>query len=239
MRVQDDQDHSSAGSFRTRLYGRGAGRALSDRQKRLMDTLGRELAFPGGEDGGPVEPRDVFDVEVDEVRLEIGFGAGDHLTAQALACPQTGFIGVEFFTEGFAKCLSRLDDAGVGPRVRVHKGDGRAIAARLVDGSVDVVYVLFPDPWPKTRHHKRRMVQTETVAEFARVLRPGGLLRVATDVRSYVDWTLQHVRASGRFAWRARCPEDWRTPPGDHMTTRYEAKNIGDCPPVFLDFERI
>jgi tRNA (guanine-N7-)-methyltransferase len=98
--------------------------------------------------------------------------------------------------------------------------------------------VLFPDPWPKTRHFKRRIVQPAFVADCARVLKSDGLLRVATDVKSYVDWTLMHVRANPAFAWTARRPADWREPPADHVRTRYETKNIGDCPPVYLDFRR-
>jgi tRNA (guanine-N7-)-methyltransferase len=118
------------------------------------------------------------------------------------------------------------------------RGDGRDLIERVTDASLSVVYVLFPDPWPKTRHWKRRLVEPGFVAQCARVLKPGGLLRVATDVRSYLDWTLMHVRANPNFTWTARRPADWREAPSDHVPTRYEQKNIGDCAPVYLDFRR-
>lgn len=223
---------------RRRLYGRGTGRALSDRQRQLLGTLGARLALPGGEDGGPIDPADVFP-NASCHALEIGFGAGEHLAGQAVARPDLGIVGVEFFTEGFAKALARLADVGVAAdRVRVHKGDGRAVADRFTDASLDFVYVLFPDPWPKLRHHKRRLIQFDTLDVFARVLRSGGCLRIATDVQSYVDWALWHTRAHGQFVWTAQGARDWTVPPVDHVTTRYESKNMGDCPPVFLDFRR-
>ncbi len=195
------------------------------------------LALPEG----ALNPRALFP-NAGEARLEIGFGAGDHLVAQALAHPETGFIGAEFFLEGVGKALARIDDArragAALANVRLHQGDGRDLLERLAPGSLAMIYVLFPDPWPKTRHHKRRLIQADTVALMARALVPGGRLRVATDVRSYVDWTLRHVRADPAFSWTARRPADWREPPRDHVRTRYETKNIGDCPPTYLDFVR-
>lgn len=219
-----------------RLYGRGAGRPLSARRQGLVETLLPQIGLPDG----PIDPAALFPSKSD-VRLEIGFGGGEHLVGQAKAHSDAGFIGVEPFGEGVGKALALIDDAGGAeglPNVRLRQGDGREVIERIADGSLAVVYVLFPDPWPKTRHWKRRIVQPGFVAECARVLKPGGLLRVATDVKSYVDWTLMHVRANPAFEWTARRPADWRTPPADHVTTRYEAKNIGDCAPVFLDFRK-
>ncbi len=228
---------SEADSGSRRLFGRGKGRPLSPRQQALCDTLMPALALPEG----PFDPRALFPT-AREARLEIGFGAGDHLVAQALAHPDVGFIGAEFFREGVGKALARIDDArrqgAALANVRLHQGDGREILERIAPASLALIYVLFPDPWPKTRHHKRRLIQPDTVALMARALVRGGRLRVATDVRSYVDWTLQHVRAHGGFSWRARRPADWRAPPADHVRTRYETKNIGDCPPTYLDFVR-
>jgi tRNA (guanine-N7-)-methyltransferase len=189
---------------------------------------------------GPIDPASLFP-DAEECRLEIGFGGGEHLIEQARANRQAGFIGVEPFIEGVGKALALIDDAGgegAFPNVRLHQGDGREVIERIANGSLSTVYVLFPDPWPKRRHWKRRLIEPGFVAECARVLAPGGLLRVATDVRSYVDWTLVHVRADPSFAWTARRPADWRAPPPDHVRTRYESKNIGDCPPVYLDFRR-
>jgi tRNA (guanine-N7-)-methyltransferase len=110
--------------------------------------------------------------------------------------------------------------------------------ALMPDASLDRIFVLFPDPWPKSRHNKRRIVQAETVAEFARLLKPGGRLRFASDWADYVDWSLQRFIASPAFRWPAERADDWRVPPADHITTRYEEKRLGDCAPVFLDFTR-
>lgn len=216
-----------------RLYGRGAGRPLSPRQQGLVDDFLPSIAVP---QTGPIAPAALFE-SPRAARLEIGFGAGDHLAAQAARRPDTGFIGAEFFLEGVGKALARIAAADL-ENVRLHVGDGRDLLERIAAASLEAVYVLFPDPWPKTRHHKRRFIQTDTVAELARILAPGGVLRVATDVKSYVDWALFHVRANQCFTWTARAPSDWRDPPADHVTTRYETKNLGDCPPVFLDFSR-
>ena len=122
--------------------------------------------------------------------------------------------------------------------VRVHDGDARDLMACLPDACLDRIFVLFPDPWPKARHHKRRVIQPETVAEFARLLKPGGALRFASDVAHYVDWALLRITANADFRWTAERADDWRAPPGDHITTRYEEKRLGDCSPVFLDFTR-
>ena len=122
--------------------------------------------------------------------------------------------------------------------VRLRAGDARDLLAALPDASLTRVYILFPDPWPKARHHKRRLINSETVAELARVLRPGGRLRFVTDWKDYAAWTLERLTASTAFAWNAEGPADWRNPPADHVTTRYESKALGDCAPVFLDFDR-
>jgi len=108
----------------------------------------------------------------------------------------------------------------------------------LPDACLTRVFILFPDPWPKTRHHKRRLIQADVIAELARTLKPGGRLRFATDWADYADWTLAKLTMSPEFRWVAERADDWRQPPPDHVTTRYEQKRLGDCAPVFLDFER-
>lgn len=232
-------DASAKGPGSRRLYGRGAGRGLSQRRETLLESLYPKIALPGE---GPIDPSMLFP-DLDDVRLEIGFGGGEHLVGQAVRNPQAGFIGVEPFLDGFGKALALIDDASGGrgeglPNVRLNRGDGWFVLERIADASLTTVYVLFPDPWPKNRHAKRRLVQEDFVAQCARVLKPGGRLRVATDVKRYVDWTLLQVRANSAFEWTARRPTDWRTPPADHVATRYQTKNIGDCRPVFLDFRR-
>lgn len=170
--------------------------------------------------------------------LEIGFGAGEHLVAQARAAPGARFIGVEPFLNGVGACLAKIDEAGV-ENVRLHAGDARDVLSRLPEASLDRVDILFPDPWPKTRHHKRRLIQTEVIAELARALRSGGEVRFATDWADYAAWTLDCVTRDARFVWLAECAHDWRAPWEGHVTTRYEAKKLGDCAPIWLRFRRL
>ena len=157
---------------------------------------------------------------------------------QAARHPDVRIVGAEPFLNGVASALRHIDERGL-TNVRLHQGDAREVVAGLPDASLGRIFILFPDPWPKARHHKRRLVQPDTVAEFARVLRPGGRLRFATDWADYADRALETFLASSRFRWTAEAAGDWRVPPPNHVTTRYEAKRLGDCAPVFLDFERV
>lgn len=169
--------------------------------------------------------------------LEIGFGGGEHLVAQASAHPERRFIGVEPFLNGVGSCLRHIEESGVA-NVRLHQGDARDVIARLPDASLDLVYILFPDPWPKARHHKRRLIQPEFLNGLARVLKPGAEVRFATDWANYAAWTLEHFTRDARFTWLAERAEDWRKPWDGHVTTRYEEKKLGDCAPIWLRFER-
>jgi tRNA (guanine-N7-)-methyltransferase len=215
-----------------RTYGRIKARPIKPRQAALFETLLPKIRVPAE----PFAPRDLMPGAT-EAWLEIGFGGGEHLAAQAQAHPEVLLIGAEPFQNGVASALRHIDEQGLS-NVRLHDGDARELLARLPDASLARVFVLFPDPWPKTRHHKRRLIQAETVAELARVLRPGGSLRFASDWADYVDWALERVIASPDFRWTAGRADDWRSPPADHATTRYEEKRLGDCAPVFLDFVR-
>jgi tRNA (guanine-N7-)-methyltransferase len=170
-----------------------------------------------------------------EVILEIGFGGGEHLVAQATAHPEQRFIGVEPFLNGVASCLRHIEEAHA-QNIRLHQGDAREVIARLPGASLDRVYILFPDPWPKTRHHKRRLIQPEFLNELARVMKPGAELRFATDWANYAAWTLEHFTRDARFTWLAERADDWRKPWPGHVTTRYEQKKLGDCAPVWLRF---
>jgi tRNA (guanine-N7-)-methyltransferase len=173
-----------------------------------------------------------------EVWLEIGFGGGEHMAAQAALRPDVLVLGAEPFLNGVASALRHVDEAGL-DNVRLREGDARQLLLDLPDGCLTRVFILFPDPWPKTRHHKRRLIQTDVIAELARTLKPGGRLRFATDWADYADWTLAKLTKSPDFKWLAERADDWRKPPTDHVTTRYEQKRLGDCAPVFLDFERM
>ena len=216
-----------------RSYGRLKTRAIKPRQAALMETLLPALRPPAG----PFDPRTLMPGATG-VWLEIGFGGGEHMAAQAGRHPQTLSLGAEPFQNGVASALRHIDEARL-TNVRVLDGDVRELMARLPDASLDRVFVLFPDPWPKTRHHKRRIIQADSVADLARLLKPGGRLRFASDVAHYVDWALALILANPAFQWTAEQASDWRTPPADHITTRYEEKRLGDCAPVFLDFARL
>ena len=215
-----------------RSYGRLKTRTIKPRQAALMETLLPTLRPPAE----PFDPR-TLKADAAEIWLEIGFGGGEHMAAQAARRPDLLILGAEPFQNGVASALRHIDEAGL-TNVRILDGDARELMAHLPDASLDRIFVLFPDPWPKSRHNKRRIVQSETVAEFARLLKPGGRLRFASDWADYVDWSLQRFIANPAFGWRAERADDWRVPPADHITTRYEEKRLGDCAPVFLDFAR-
>jgi tRNA (guanine-N7-)-methyltransferase len=215
-----------------RSYGRLKTRTIKPRQAALMETLLPTLRPPAQ----PFDPRALMP-GAKEVWLEIGFGGGEHMAAQAGLHPDTLILGAEPFQNGVASALRHIDEAHL-TNVRVLDGDARELMAHLPDACLKRIFVLFPDPWPKSRHNKRRIVQAETVAEFARLLAPGGALRFASDWADYVDWSLLRFTANPAFRWTAERADDWRTPPADHITTRYEEKRLGDCAPVFLDFVR-
>jgi tRNA (guanine-N7-)-methyltransferase len=211
-----------------RSYGRIKARALKPRQAHLVETLlpalALDLGAPTAEGAGPLA-------------LEIGFGGGEYLVANAAAHPDWRFIGVEPFLNGVGSCLRHIEAQGV-RNVRLHMGDARDVIAVLPAASLDRVDILFPDPWPKVRHHKRRLVQPDFVASLAQVVKPGGEVRFATDWANYAASALEAFVKDPGFAWTAECAADWRTPWPGHVTTRYEQKKLGDCAPVWLRFVR-
>ncbi len=216
-----------------RTFGRIKSRPIKPRQAALMDTLLPQIRAPEA----AFDPR-ALAADGGQVWLEIGFGGGEHLATQAERWPGDAFVGAEPFLNGVASALRHVDERGL-KNVRLHPGDARELMGRMPDASVDRIIILFPDPWPKARHHKRRLVQDDFLAEAARLLRPGGRLRFATDWEDYANWTLRKLLARGEFAWLAGRADDWRKPPIDHVTTRYEEKRLGDCEPIWLEFERV
>jgi tRNA (guanine-N7-)-methyltransferase len=216
-----------------RSYGRIKSRPIKARQAGLMDSLLPTIAL---DMSGPVDPL-ALKPDAAEAWLEIGFGGGEHMATQAGLRPDVLIMGAEPFLNGVASAVRHVEEQALA-NVRILHGDARELMAALPDASLTRVFILFPDPWPKTRHHKRRIIQAETLEELARLLKPGGKLRFATDWAAYVDWTLERVLANRAFSWNAMRAADWRSPPADHVTTRYEEKKLGDCAPVFLDFVR-
>jgi tRNA (guanine-N7-)-methyltransferase len=229
-----EPDPHEGGHRQRRHFGRRKGPALSAHQAGLLETLLPQLRI---EPQAGRDPRTYF-VDVSEVWLEIGFGGGEHLLWQAEANPRVGVIGAEPYVSGVAKLLSRLAPAPP-PNLRLYTEDATDIIEALPDSSLGRVFVLFPDPWPKTRHHKRRFVQMAMLDQLARVMKPGAELRFATDDTGYLVWTLERLSAHRAFQWSANGAADWRARPPDWPPTRYEAKAIraGDtC--TYLRFAR-
>jgi tRNA (guanine-N7-)-methyltransferase len=181
----------------------------------------------------------LFDPPAETVWLEIGFGGGEHLAAQAEAHPTVGLIGCEPFVNGVVSALGHVARRRLS-NVRLWPDDARLLLDRLPDGAVARAFILFPDPWPKARHHKRRIVSPENLDRLARVLRDGAELRLASDDVAYVDWMLAHLVPHSAFAWTARRPADWRERPDDWPATRYETKaRSKGISPAFLRFTRV
>jgi len=218
------------------IYGRRLGRPLRPGRQRLLDDRLPELAVPLPARPGTLDPKRLFARPVEEVWLEVGFGNGEHLAALAAAHPEIGLIGCEPFLNGVAALLAAVEAEGL-DNVRIHADDARQVLDALPDASVGRVFVLFPDPWPKARHHKRRFIRPETLDRLARVLAEGGVLRLASDDAPLVDWMLWQTRRHPAFAWTARRAADWRERPADWPPTRYEAKRLHGTP-AFLDFRR-
>jgi tRNA (guanine-N7-)-methyltransferase len=219
-----------------RSFGRIRSRTLKPRQAALFDTLLPRIAVPDPA-AGPIDPR-ALKPDAAEVWLEIGFGGGEHMAEQAQRRPDVLVIGCEPFLNGVGSALRHIEERGL-ENARVHAGDARAVVAALPDASIDRVFVLFPDPWPKARHHKRRLIQADSLADLARVLKPGGRFRFVTDWKDYAAWTLERAVKEPRLRWLAETAADWRDAPADHVPTRYQDKLLGDTQPVFLEFERV
>jgi tRNA (guanine-N7-)-methyltransferase len=215
-----------------RTFGRIRSRAIKPRQAVLMSTLLPTVSVPEG----PVDPRTLMP-DASEVWLEIGFGGGEHMAAQAARRPDVLILGAEPFLNGVASALRHIEARSLA-NVRLSAGDARDLMAALPDASIERLFVLFPDPWPKARHVKRRLIQPAFVGEAARLMGPGARLRFATDWADYADQALALIGRSPHFHWLAERADDWRRPPDDHVATRYEEKRLGDCSPIWLEFER-
>ncbi|KAB2677690.1 tRNA (guanosine(46)-N7)-methyltransferase TrmB [Brucella tritici] len=207
-----------AGNF----FGRRHGKPLRNHQKNLFEDILPRLKIDV-EKSAPQDLRTLFEAKVDAVRLEIGFGGGEHLHHETGRYPQTGFIGVEPFVNGMAKMLAALDGE---PRsnLRLYDEDATAVLDWLPDASLSGIDLFYPDPWHKRRHWKRRFVSDANLDRFARILKPGGKFRFASDIEHYVNWTLQHCRRHPAFDWQAEGPSDWNDAYEGWPGTRYEAK---------------
>ena len=183
-----------------------------------MPRLALDITTPA-----PADLRDIFDRPLDDVRLEIGFGGGEHLIAEALAFPNTGFIGCEPYVNGMAKILAQIEAHNVG-NIRLFAGDAAELLAWAPARSLSRIDLIHPDPWPKRRHWKRRFVQDATVLAMARVIKPGGEFRFVSDIDDYCAWTLAHLVRAPDFFWLAERAVDWQKPWDGYTMTRYGRK---------------
>src|SRR5262245_35040229 len=228
-----DERRAGEGAF----YGRRKGHRLRSRQAELLDSLLPRLALDLTRPA-PAELSTLFPIPVEAVHLEIGFGGGERLIAQAQAHPTVGFIGCEPFVNGMAKALAAIDALALA-NIRLHHGDAVPLLAWLPAALLDRVEMSYPDPWPKRRHWKRRFIQDSSVVALARILKPGAKFRFATDWADYAAWTLERLLRSPAFDWTAERADDWRLPWPDFSGTRYEAKAVqAGRAPCYLTFRR-
>jgi tRNA (guanine-N7-)-methyltransferase len=204
-------------------YGRRRGRKLKPNQHRLVADSLPAWSFAAPPEGTALDLEAIFGAKPASLWFEIGFGGGEHLAHQAANNPQVAFIGAEPFVNGVVSALQHIEKRGL-RNVRLYQGDARDLLGALGDGSLEKLFVLHPDPWPKLRHHKRRLIQKPFLDEAARLLVPGGELRLATDDESYLLWMLERVPLHEAFEWTARTADDWRLYPPDAIETRYAAK---------------
>jgi tRNA (guanine-N7-)-methyltransferase len=203
-----------------RLYGRSKGKTLRKGQQELVDTLLPQLEVP---DEGPVTAERLFG-QSSPLHFEIGFGGGEHLAERADMLPDHGFIGCEPFVNGVAQALTHVREQQL-TNVRLHLGDALEVLARVPDGALSFLYLLHPDPWPKARHAKRRMMNDGPVDLFAAKLKPGGEFRFGTDHPVYLRHALMVMRRhTDQFEWLVEGPQSWQNRPGGWTETRYEAK---------------
>lgn len=223
---------------RLHWYGRRRGHKLRPGRRALVDNLLPRLRLVPPDGGGVIDLEGAFDRPVRDVWLEVGFGAGEHLAAQAEAHRDVGFVGCEPFVNGVAALLSEVESRNLA-NVRIYDDDARRLFPALPDAAFGRVFALFSDPWPKKRHHRRRFITDDTLDELARIMKDGAELRVASDHQGYVAWALERVTRHQAYLWPARAAADWRRPPPDWVETRYERKaRKQGARPVYLAFRR-
>ena len=219
------------------FFGRRSGKRLHKGQDALFKEVLPGLEITLGD--GALDPETLFP-EAQRIALEIGYGGGEHLALEAETHPETGFIGAEVFSGGIAKMVQAIDRQGL-DNIRLFTDDALKLLLKLPDASLDEVFLLYPDPWPKTRHHKRRFVSPVTLGELARVLKPGALFRFATDIEDYANWTLAHIIRAPAFSFAPERAGVWHEPFPGWRPTRYEekAREEGRAVSFYFTFQRI
>ncbi|MBS9719214.1 tRNA (guanosine(46)-N7)-methyltransferase TrmB [Tianweitania sp. BSSL-BM11] len=220
-------------AFYGRRHGRPVRTQAAEAVANLLPRLKLDLTKPA-----PSDLTTLFPVPVERVRLEIGFGGGEHVISEAGREPQNGFIGVEPFINGMSRCMQTLETEPR-PNLRVYDDDATQLLDWLPASSIAEIDLLYADPWPKKKHWKRRFISPVNLDRFARVLQSGGTFRFASDIEHYVNWTLLHIRAHPDFEWIAERADDWRQPYPGWQSTRYEAKALRERrTPAYLTFRR-
>lgn len=233
-----------------KFFGRRKGRVIRCAKQTLLDKFLPQIRI---DIGAPITPK-IFGTPVKKIYLEIGFGNGEHLAEQARLHHDIGFIGAEVFQNGVANLLTLITGIKIKDdlpekiklstnrvdNIRVFDDDIRLLFKNIPDNSLDKIFLLFPDPWPKKRHADRRFVNAKNLSELARCLKKGGILRIATDHKVYKHWTLRQLHACPFFRWTATCGNDWKHEPKDWVQTKYQRKALREGrKPVFLDYEKI
>ena len=233
------------------FFGRRKGRVIRKTKTTLLESILPNLRISKNT---AFDKETLFGTEVDEICLEIGFGNGEHIAGQACKNPRTGYIGAEVFQNGVANLLSLITgikitadlpekitlEPGRVDNIRIWDDDIRLLFKNMPNQFLDKIYLLFPDPWPKKRHASRRFVNPENLQELSRLLKKGGILRIATDHKVYKSWTLHQMHACPDFKWTATCGNDWKHEPADWVQTKYQRKAIREGRrAVFLDYEKV
>jgi tRNA (guanine-N7-)-methyltransferase len=232
-----------SGAPRRNFYGRIKGKSLHKSQQRYMaedldDLKPAGVTYADNPDRVQVDPKSWFENDND-VWLEVGFGGGEHMVHQAALNPNVNIVGCEPYINGVAMLLGKIRESKVS-NVSVHPGDARDMMDVLPEQSISRAFLLYPDPWPKSRHHRRRFVTPEHLEPLAKCLKSGAIFRIATDIEDYVRQALEEVLANGNFEWLAEGADDWRNPWDDWISTRYEQKAIRENrTPHYLTFRKI
>ena len=251
MTINNPEQGVAFSSDKPKFFGRRKGRVIRKTKQSLIDKLLPDIS---------IYADDIFDInklfsfKPQKLMLEIGFGNGEHLAGQAKNNPDYGYIGVEVFQNGVANLLNLITgikegvnlpekfvlEKGRSDNIRVFSDDVRLLFKYIPDSVFDKIFLLFPDPWPKKKHASRRFINPDNLKELARILKKGGILRVATDHKVYKSWALRQLSADANFIWTAKCFDDWRKAPADHVETKYQRKAIAEGrKPVFFDFMRV
>ena len=239
--------------YEPKFFGRRQGRTIRKAKSFLLDSFLPGIRVEAKQN---TDPRFVFAEQKQKYCLEIGFGDGEHLAVLSQRFPDCGFIGAEVYKNGVANLLTLMTglrdgtpemlkhEAALLPNrvdnVRVFDDDVRLLFDSFADASFDKIYLLFPDPWPKSRHADRRFINPDNLRHLARILKKGGILQIATDHQVYKRWVLEQMRDCPHFRWTAKTSDDWRNPPADWCETKYQRKALREGRrPVFFEFERI